>query len=104
MLYFLTFQQMIAERKMPYVQVKQKYQVTIPASIRKKIHLSEGDTLEAIERDGFIVFIPQKLKRKKSILKKPSLLSLAGINKNSGLYSSTADIDSFLFSLRSEWK
>ena len=95
---------MIAERTMPYVQVKQKYQVTIPVSIRKKIHLCEGDTLEAIERDGFIVFIPQKLKRRQANIKKPSLLSLAGVNKNSGLYTSTANIDTFISNLRSEWK
>ena len=95
---------MVAEQKMPYVQIKQKYQVTIPASIRKKISLNEGDMLEAIERDGFIVFIPQKLQRKQKTPQKSSLLSLSGINKNSGLYTSTAEIDAFISHIRSEWK
>ena len=89
---------------MAYVQVKQKYQVTIPLAIRKKMHLQEGDTLEAIERDGFIVLIPQKLQRKKQESQKPSLLSLQGANKNSNLYASSAEIDLFISNLRSEWK
>ena len=95
---------MIAEQTMPYVQVKQKYQVTIPASICNKIHLQEGYTLEAIVRDGFIIFIPRKLQKKNKAIQKPSLLSLAGVNSNSKLYQSTADIDAFISHLRSEWK
>jgi AbrB family looped-hinge helix DNA binding protein len=36
---------------MPYVRIKQKYQVTIPASIRKNLNLHEGDTLEVKEEE-----------------------------------------------------
>jgi len=46
---------------MAHVQVKQKYQVTIPLSIRKKISLNEGDMLEAVERDGLIILIPKSM-------------------------------------------
>jgi len=95
---------MITEQATPYVRVKKKYQVTIPSFIRKKVSLHEGDTLQAIEKDGFIVFIPQKIQQKKHEIRKPSLLSLHGLNKQSGLYSSASDIDSFLSNLRSEWK
>ena len=89
---------------MAYVQIKQKYQVTIPAAIRKKIELREGDTLEAIERDGLIVLIPQNLVNRLGEKKKPSLLSLAGKNQGSGLYSSAADIDACIAGLRAEWQ
>jgi len=88
----------------PYVQIKQKYQVTIPFQIRKKIHLKEGDTLEVIEKNGFILFIPQKVKRKKIKEEKKTLLSLFGANKGSGLYESVEEIDEYIYNLRSEWK
>lgn len=90
---------------MPYVQVKQKYQVTIPAAIRKKISLHEGDTLEAMEQDGVIILAPQTVQRR-SIPghKKPSLLSLAGANQGSGLYTSAQAADQYIDQLRAEWK
>ena len=87
---------------MPYIRVKQKFQVTIPASIRKKVDIHEGDTLEATEQDGKIVLIPQELReRSKS---SGSLLSLLGVNENSGLYGSAKDADDYLRQLRDEWK
>lgn len=89
---------------MTYVQIKQKYQVTIPAAIRKKLELHEGDTLEAIERNGLIVLIPQNLANRLCEKKKPSLLSLAGKNEGSGLYNSVADIDACIADLRAEWQ
>lgn len=89
---------------MPYVQVKQKYQVTIPAAIRKKIAINEGDMLEAVEKDGLIVLIPKLLMRKNTTEKsKPSLLSLAGANEGSGLYESAQEIDDTIAKLRNEW-
>lgn len=90
---------------MPHVQVKQKYQVTIPLSIRKKISLHEGDMLEAVERDGLIILIPKALTNKLSgVGKKPSLMSLAGVNEGSGLYKSAKDIDQTIRELRDEWQ
>jgi len=89
---------------MPYVQVKQKYQVTIPAAIRKKISLHEGDTLEAVERDGVIILAPQTMQRRSAPDKKPSLLSLAGANKGSSLYASAQEADQYIEDLRTEWK
>jgi len=40
------------EITMPYVQVKQKYQVTIPATLRNQLDIHEGDTLEASIDNG----------------------------------------------------
>ncbi len=93
---------------MPYVRVKQKYQVTIPASIREEINLHEGDTLEAKVEDGHIVLIPQQMMaretgRKPDDKKAPSsLASYLGAAK--GLYSSPQDVDDYIRNLREEWQ
>ena len=90
---------------MTHVQVKQKYQVTIPASIRKKIALQEGDMIEVVERNGLIVLIPKTLTRKQATTDaKPSIKSLLGVNEGSGLYSSTKEIDDTIRELRNEWQ
>lgn len=90
---------------MPYVQVKQKYQITIPASIRKKMKLHEGDTLEVKEEKGILIFTPQdviKLSRD-SVQKESPLLAMVGSNKGSGLYSSADEVDEYIDNLREEW-
>lgn len=89
---------------MPLVTVKQKYQVTIPAKIRNSIHLEEGDTLEAVAEDGRIVLTPKVLIDRKGRTTKPSLLSLKGSNKGSGLYKNADDADQYIAGQRSEWK
>lgn len=90
---------------MPYVRVKQKYQVTIPTALRKLIDLHEGDTLEAKVEDGHIILVPQIISNKKcNIYKtKSSLLAMIGANKGSGLYESAKDIDQTIFNQRNEW-
>jgi len=89
---------------MPYVRVKQKYQVTIPLSIRRRISLNEGDMLEAVEKDGYIILMPKVLARKEpEKKKKPSLLSLSGANQGSGLYDSAQEIDRCISNTRNEW-
>ena len=46
---------------MPFVTVKSKFQVTIPAKLRKDIGLHEGDIMEvALVADG-ILFKPKEL-------------------------------------------
>ena len=40
---------------MPYVKVKTKGQVTIPAEFRRDLNLEEGDLLEAVECGGFLL-------------------------------------------------
>jgi AbrB family looped-hinge helix DNA binding protein len=46
---------------MPLVKVKEKYQVTIPASIREQLSLNVGDMLEAELEDNRIVLKPKVL-------------------------------------------
>ena len=53
---------------MPYVQVKQKHQVTIPYELRQKLDLQEGDMLEAKIFQGMLVLIPKIIVSKDSQL------------------------------------
>jgi len=93
------------ELTMPYVRVKRKYQVTIPITIRKKLHLHEGDTLEIKEQDGNLILVPQTVKERKvrRTPEKPSLLSMIGANSGSRLYRSAEDVDNYIRNLRDEW-
>lgn len=44
------------------LQVRSNGQITLPASIRRRINLEEGDTLEVVvDEDGTIRLIPQLL-------------------------------------------
>jgi AbrB family looped-hinge helix DNA binding protein len=47
------------EQSMPYVKVKTKGQVTIPAEFRRDLNLKEGDLLEALVEHGGIVLKPK---------------------------------------------
>lgn len=44
---------------MALIRVKEKYQVTIPVSIRKELHLEQGSMLEAVVVHGAIVLKPK---------------------------------------------
>ena len=93
---------------MPYVKVKQKYQVTIPVTVREEINLHEGDTLEAKVEDGHIVLIPQQMMaretgRKPAGKKAPSSLA-SYIGAAKGLYNSPQDVDDYIRNLRKEWQ
>lgn len=44
---------------MPYVKIKTKGQVTIPAQLRRDLNLQEGDLLEAVVERGGIVLKPK---------------------------------------------
>lgn len=51
---------------MPLVKVKQRYQITIPASIRGKVPLGVGDMLDVtISKDGILLKPQTILERKK---------------------------------------
>lgn len=51
---------------MPYIKIKQKFQITIPVAIRKKLNLLEGDILEIKEVNGEIILTPKILTRKEN--------------------------------------
>ena len=46
---------------MPLIKVKQNYQITIPNSLRKKMHIAIGDYMEVEKQDGEILLKPVKL-------------------------------------------
>lgn len=46
---------------MPFVTVKPKFQVTIPAKLRKDIDLHEGDIMEATLVGNAILFKPKQV-------------------------------------------
>ncbi len=49
---------------MNLVTVKPKYQVTIPAKLRKSINLKEGDVMEAVQvQDGILLRIKEVVDR-----------------------------------------
>lgn len=50
---------LIREQSMPYVKVKTKGQVTLPAELRRNLNLKEGDLLEAVIERGGIVLKPK---------------------------------------------
>jgi AbrB family looped-hinge helix DNA binding protein len=52
-------QTLTREQPMPYVKVKTKGQVTIPAEFRRDLHLEEGDLLEVVVERGRIVLKPK---------------------------------------------
>jgi AbrB family looped-hinge helix DNA binding protein len=47
------------QQLMPYVKIKTKGQVTIPAEFRRDLNLKEGDLLEAVVERGGIVLKPK---------------------------------------------
>jgi len=55
---------------MPLVKIKDKFQVTIPASIRKAVELDIGDLLEVELRKDGILLIPKTITDRKNLLKK----------------------------------
>ncbi len=46
---------------MEWVQVRKKFQITLPKSVRQDLHLDEGDLLAIQVRDDELVLRPQKL-------------------------------------------
>jgi AbrB family looped-hinge helix DNA binding protein len=42
------------------LQIRQNFQITLPAVIRKRLHLNIGDILETEIRDGKIIIVPKK--------------------------------------------
>ena len=63
------------------VKVTRNYQITIPASIRAKVGINEGDIVKVVydEKEGVIKIIP--LKRKRTTIKIGRKISVEEIEK-----------------------
>lgn len=57
----MTQSTLVRVQPMPYVKVKTKGQVTIPAEFRRDLNLEEGDLLEAVPVRGGILLKPKTL-------------------------------------------
>ena len=73
---------------MPLVRVKEKYQVTLPASVRRKAGLAVGDLLEANVEGKKITLTP------KSVVDRELALALEDIRKGRvyGPFSSAKEV------------
>ena len=61
---------------MPLVRVKEKYQVTLPSSVRQKAGLAIGDLLEATVKGKKITLTP------KSVIDRELALALEAVKKD----------------------
>ncbi len=87
---------------MPLVKVKNKYQVTLPASIRKKVGLAVGDVLDA-QVKGKKITLTQKVLIDKKFIEKRLAEGLEDIKKGH-LHGPYRSIKTMLHSLRREAK
>lgn len=87
---------------MTHIKIKQKYQVTIPASLRKRLELQEGDVLEAREQGGEILLVPQVVVSIKRPADSKSLSAYVGSAR--GLLSSVREIDELISHERRQWE
>ena len=73
---------------MPLVKVKEKYQVTLPASVRQKAGLAVGDLLEATVKGKKITLTP------KSVVDRELALALEDVKRGrvSGPFSSVKEV------------
>ena len=73
---------------MPLVKVKEKYQVTLPVSVRQKAGVAVGDILEAVAEGNKITL------RLKSVIDRELALALADVRKGRvvGPFNSAAEL------------
>ena len=73
---------------MPLVKIKEKYQVTLPASVRRKAGLAVGDLLEATVEGKKITLTP------KSVVDRELALALEDVKKGRvhGPFSSAKEL------------
>ena len=91
------------KKTMSYIRVKEKYQVTIPTSVREAIDIHEGDTLEARTEGGNIMLVPQLMHGRRSA-KKQSLDISKYIGSMNGVYgNSPNEVDEYIRKERDVW-
>ncbi len=83
------------------VRIKDKFQVTLPASVRRTIALHTGDYLEVRAVNGEIVLRPAKMAQRQT-QPRPSLAAF--LNERRHVARSRDDIDHSLSADRDAWK
>jgi AbrB family looped-hinge helix DNA binding protein len=82
------------------VRVKDKFQLTLPANIRRQLAVQEGDYLEVAILDDGIVFRPQRTVKRAP--RPPNLMSF--LNERRSATRTRIDIDATLAKDRASWK
>jgi len=82
---------------MAIIRVKDKYQVTLPASVRKQLRLEVGDVLEAEVKGGKITLTPK-------VVVERGLMAALNDLENGRRYGPFASADELLRSLRRKAK
>ena len=83
----------------PQVRVRNKHQITLPASVARAASISVNDVLSVDYRNGIITLTTQRTPAKK----RPSLMEFAGCAK--GLYGRTPkEIESYVANERASWE
>ena len=91
---------------MSLAKLKDKGQVTIPASVRNQIEAQVGDVFEVAVLDGNIVLRPQTLAARSAGTTRPARKGIdigrwIGVGK--GTFGSVDEIDAFIRSERAQW-
>jgi AbrB family looped-hinge helix DNA binding protein len=91
---------------MSFVKLKEKGQVTIPASVREQLSAHTGDIFEVAVSEGNIVLKPKEVVARKD---KPQKTTKKGIDISSwigsgkGMFQSPEDVDAFIKRERAAW-
>ena len=93
---------------MPLVKVKDKAQITLPAKLRRALHIQEGDYLEARLEGNTVVLTPQKVTAKFPTFELSkqgeAMLAEALEDVKAGRVSEFTDVESLIAELRREAK
>jgi AbrB family looped-hinge helix DNA binding protein len=89
---------------MTLVKLKEKGQVTIPASVRQQISAHKGDVFEVAVTNGNIVLKPQEVvSRKRSAKTKKGVDISPWIGSGKGLFNSPEEAAAFIKLERASW-
>jgi len=91
---------------MSLVKLKEKGQVTIPATVRKQLSAEIGDVFEVVVANGNIGLKPQDVVSRKAVQKKQKRGGVdisKYIGSAKGLFGSPEDVDAYIRSERDQW-
>ena len=90
-----------------HVRLKEKGQVTIPASVRAEIQAVIGDVFEASVEGGNIVLRPQVVLARGSVIGRPKARGVdigKWVGAGKGLFKTPAEADAFFRAERDQWE
>jgi bifunctional DNA-binding transcriptional regulator/antitoxin component of YhaV-PrlF toxin-antitoxin module len=90
---------LIMEKAMHQVRVRDRHQITLPASIARAANINPNDVLSVSYKEGVVTLLTQSVVAKK----RPSLMDFAG--SANGLYGrTTEEIDAYIANERKSWE